>query len=317
VDQAKLFFDAPVWGDVYAFAEVNMASYESDNVNLNLGELYVDFENVSQLWDQDRQLNIRAGRLNIPFGEEYLRRDAIDDPLITRSLSDLWGVDEGIEVYGSLGKFSYVTAVQNGGVPTSRDFNADKAIAGRLSYDPLRWLHVSVSGMRTGDINSQKDFLSEIWFGNWWLQPISADTTKFHANLFEGDFTIRLPRGHVSAFGGCVLYDANDPGVNDRRDNYYYSVEVAQDLVRRLYAAARFSQIFSGKGFPLVGNGNPDVYSAGPTTTGLWRLSLGLGYRWSRHLVVKAEYSFEQGTQLGGVTRNHENLFATEAAFGF
>ena len=48
-----------------------------------------------------------------------------------------------------------------------------------------------------------------------------------------------------------------------------------------------------------------------------WRLSLGLGYRFSPNLLVKGEYSFNEGTVLGGAKRIHENVFALEAAFKF
>ena len=58
---------------------------------------------------------------------------------------------------------------------------------------------------------------------------------------------------------------------------------------------------------------------ADPTalTTDLWLLSAGVGYRFSRNLVIKAEYSFEQGKEADGNARRHENLFATQAAFAF
>ena len=190
VDEAKLFVDAQVWGDVYAFAELNLASREEPDVILNLGELYVDVEDISKLWGRTGQLNARIGRLDIPFGEEYLTRDVIDNPLISRSLSDLWGVDEGVEVYGALGKFSYVLAVQNGGVPDTRDFNADKAVTGRLSYDPSPRLHFSLSGMRTGDLSAPKDVLSAEWFGCGFFRPLGG--TVFHANLVEADAAVAL-----------------------------------------------------------------------------------------------------------------------------
>ena len=41
--------------------------------------------------------------MNLPFGEEYQVRNAIDNPLVTHSLSDVWGIDEGVQVYGTLG----------------------------------------------------------------------------------------------------------------------------------------------------------------------------------------------------------------------
>ena len=128
----KLFVEAPLWTDTYFFSELNLTQREDPTESLQLGELYVDFENVSRLWHQDKLLNLRIGRMDIPFGEEYLVRDSIDNPLITHSLSDIWGVDEGVELYGAYGKFSYVAAVQNGGHPEFRDFNSDKSITARV-----------------------------------------------------------------------------------------------------------------------------------------------------------------------------------------
>ena len=52
-------------------------------------------------------------------------------------------------------------------------------------------------------------------------------------------------------------------------------------------------------------------------TTDLWRLSLGIGYRFSDRLIIKTEYSFEGGQQVNGDSRNEENFFGTEVAFKF
>jgi uncharacterized coiled-coil protein SlyX len=322
VDEAKLFVETPIWENVFFFSEINLATRESSDLDLRLGELYVDFADVSQLWGRDRILNIRAGRLDVPFGEEYLSRDVIDNPLISHSLADLWGVDEGIELYGSIGKISYVLAVQNGGVPLTRDFDSDKSVSGRLSFDPAPWLHLSVSGMRTGELDATDDYLSEIWFGNGWFRSIgSPETTRFHANLVEGDVEVRFKRGHLKAFGGYVSYDDNDPNGNNQRDIYYYSIEGLFDVTRKFYAAMRFSQILVEDGYPISGHGMMDDYffNYSPTvlTEDIWRLSIGLGYRFNRHLVVKAEYSFERGKTVGDGDREHEDLFAAEAAFGF
>ncbi len=322
VDEAKLFVEAPIWSDVYFFSEINLATRENDDLNVELGEIYLDFENISQLWGRERQLNLRAGRLDVPFGEEYQRRDAIDNPLISHSLTDFWGVDEGVELYGALGKFSYVVAVQNGGVPGAQDYNADKAVVVRVGYDPNRWLHLSVSAMRTGDLNADDDHLSEIWFGNAWFRSIgSTNTTKFHANLIEGDVAVHWADGHFKAFGGAISYDDNDPNGNNQRDMYYYSVEAKQRLVRKLYAAARFSQIFADNGYPIAGLGNMGEYfftwNPASWTDEIWRLSLGLGWQFSERLLVKAEYSFERGEEVSGETRDHEDFFGAEAAFKF
>jgi len=318
VDEARLFIDAPVWKEVYFFGEADLATRENPNLNLQLGELYLDFEDVSQLWGRDNQLNARAGRMNIPFGEEYLARDAIDDPLISHSLSDLWGFDPGVEIYGSVGKFNYVVAVQNGsGANGVQDFDGDKSVAGKISFDPNRHWHFSVSGMRTGNVNVQNDMTSALWFGNGFFQSLgSSSTTTFHANLIEADATARWRIGHVSAFGGYARYGDNDPVANNGRDIFYYSVEGVQNLPDKFYAAVRFSEILADKGTPMVGFGNSTDYFSELTTT-LWRLSLGIGYRFNDRLVIKTEYALERGTESSGESRNHEDFFGTEAAFKF
>lgn len=319
VDEARLFIEAPIWKEVYFFGEADLATRENLNLNLQLGELYLDFEDVSQLWGRDGQLNFRAGRMNIPFGEEYQTRYAIDNPLISHSLSDIWGFDSGVEIYGAFGKLSYAAAVQNGsGANGVQDFSGDKSVAGRIGFDPNRWLHLSVSGMRTGDENASQDFISSVWFGTDFFQSLGAPatTTKFHANLVEGDVTARWKSGHVSGFGGYVRYGDNDTSADNGRDIFYYSVEGVQDLPKKFYAAARFSEIFADKGIPIMAYGNGGYFS-GNWTTELWRLSLGLGYRFSDSLIIKTEYSFERGQELNGESRDNEDFFGTEAAFKF
>ena len=254
--------------------------------------------------------------MDTPFGEEYMERDAIDNPLISHSLTDLWGISQGIELYGGIGAFSYVAAVQNGGA-ASRSFTEDKSVIGRLSYDPTRWLHLSVSGMRTGDL-APNDEWSSLWFGNGWFVPFgSTNVSRFHADLVEGDVRVSLPHGQIKVFGGYIRYEDNDKPARNRRDLYYYSIEAQHDVIGKLYGAARFSQIFANHGFPIVGNGSMDNFLFAPTTEEIWRLSLGLGYRLNRNMVLKAEYTFEQGKELGGEKRNHEDLFGVEAAFKF
>ncbi len=314
VDEARLFVEAPVWGEVYFFSELVLAARDNAGLGLTLGELYLDFENVSQLWGRERMLNVRVGRMDIPFGEEYFRRDSIDNPLISHSLSDLWGIDEGIELYGGMGKFNYAVAVQNGGFSGTHDYDSDKSVAGRLSYDPTRWLHLSASGMRTGNLDAVDDLWSELWFGNNWIGAIgSGNATKFKANVVEGDVVIRLPHGYLRAFGGYLHYDDNDPVVNNQRDVYYYTVEPVYDLTRKLYAAARFSQVFAPEGFRILGNGT----AFAPMTDAIWQLSLGLGYRFSPQLVLKAEYTFTRGQELDGSQRDQEDFFGAAAAFKF
>jgi len=317
-DEARIFVEAPVWDDVYFYSDLDLATRENNGLNTQLGELYLDFEDVSKLFGKPGLLSVRAGRLDIPFGEEYLNRYAMEDPLISHSLSDIWGIDPGVELYGRQGKFSYVMAVQNGGGNGVRDFDGDKAVVGRASYDPNANWHFSLSGMRTGNLNVNHDFTSAMWFGNGWFRSIgSPSTTKFHAIALEGDITARWKTGHVSAFGGYVRYGDNDPGVDNSRDIFYYSLEVEQNLAHKFYVASRFSQILAPNGYPLVGFGDMAQYFGGTPSTSLWRFSFGGGYRFSDRLALKAEYSLERGSLVGGAHRDHEDFFGTEAVFRF
>jgi hypothetical protein len=318
VDEARLFLDAPVWKEVYFYTELDLATREENDLSLRYAELYLDFEDVSQLWGRDRMLNLRAGRFYIPYGEEYQDRFAIDNPLISHSVSDLWGEDNGLELYGALGPVSYVVAVQNGGPSASRDFTGDKSVSGRLGYDPANWLHLSVSGMRTGDLSVQRDMVSAVWFGNGFFRSLgSSNTTLFHTSLVEGDAQVRLQQLRLKAAGGYINYGDNDPNGSNDRDVYYFYTEGTQNLTRKLYAAARFSEVFAHNGFPIVGNGDMGEYLFDELTIQYWRLSLGLGYQFSRNLVIKGEYSFNRGRESDGTPRDHQDLFALEAVCRF
>jgi len=257
--------------------------------------------------------------MDIPFGEEYLTRDAIDNPLISHSLMDLWGVDEGVELYGSFNKLSYVVAVQNGGHNALRDYNSDKSVAVRVGLDPTPWLHVSASAMRTGKLDVQMDGVSELWLGPGLVYSLgSSNTTVFEANVLEGDVQLKFARTVVKTAGGVLQYKDDDSSANNRREVYYYYVEGVQKIYKGFYAAARWSQIFADKGFPIAGIGDAGAYAFGPSLAkDLWLLSLGLGYRWSDQLILKTEYSFQRGEDTNGVRRDQEDLFATTVTFAF
>ncbi|HXC35651.1 MAG TPA: hypothetical protein VNV43_07230, partial [Candidatus Acidoferrales bacterium] len=132
----------------------------------------------------------------------------------------------------------------------------------------------------------------------------------------QGDVKASWSSGYLRAFGGFGHYGDNDPAANNSRDFFYYSAEGAQNLPKKFYLAARFSQVLCDKGIPVVGFGSDDDYFTALARE-IRRLSLGVGYRFNPNLVVKAEYAFEDGKDIGGDSRNDENFFGTEAAFKF
>jgi|ERR1700722_3591281 len=317
LDEARLFVDAPIWGDVYFYGEVDLQTREEPDLGVYLGELYLQWENLGQLWNHDESLNMRVGQFYIPFGEEYQNRFAIDNVLISHSLSDVWGLNPGLELYGAFRPLSYVVAVQNGGISTLNDGTADKSVAGRIGYDPLAWLHFSVSGMRTGRLSVTNDSISAAWFGGGFFSPLGTPmTTLFQANMAEADAQAKWPGGYVRLAGGYAGYDDNNPAAHDHRDIYYYYAEALQHLLPKLYGALRWSQIRVPGGYPIIAD-SPDAAFPGLSTSDIWRLSLGLGYRFNEHLLLKTEYAFEQGRLSTGGLRDHDNLFAAELAFKF
>jgi hypothetical protein len=320
LDEARVFIDAAVWKNAYLFSEIDLRTREATDDNVYAGELYAGFENIAGQWGADDLLNLRVGRFYIPFGEEYQKRMVLDDPLISHSVSDLWGLDQGIEAYGKKGDLSYVIAVQNGGNNSLHDFNSDKSLTGRIGYDPAAWLHLSASAMRTGRLNSAGDQLSALWFGNGFLRMLGPGTASsvFNATLAELDGSVHWDGGSLGAAGGLLNYGDSSRTSNDSRRLTYYYLESTQQLVGQLLAAARLSHISAPRGFPLVGQGSfgANLFGNQPTAS-LTRLSVGLDYRFGPPLLLKLEYSPEWGRTLAGATRNGEDLLSTELGVKF
>lgn len=321
VDDPMISLEAPVARNVYFYTELKLLTRETNDEDFQLGEIYIDFENVSALWGQPGLLSARAGRLNIPFGEEYLVRGPLANPLISHSLSDLWGCDEGVEVYGRIGPAQYVVAVQNGGASRLRDYNSDKSVTARVSWQPARWLRVSGSAMRTGKLATEDDRLSELWFGDAFFRAIGPEetTATFETNLFQADATARWKSGHVSVALGQARYDDSDTQADNSRRLRYGYLEVAQDLWDELYAAVRYSEIRAPGGYPLAGWGRRGqfFFRPGMMTEQLRRMSVGLGYRFGPPLVLKVEYSWESGRMTTGAARDHEDFFGTQLGMEF
>jgi hypothetical protein len=322
VDEAKLFVDAAVWGNVYLHTEAEFVIRESTDQNLHFGELYAEIENPLGSHAADGLVNLRVGRMYTPFGEEYQVRNLMDNPLISHSVPDIWGVDQGVETYGQSGRFSYAAAVQDGGIGSLHNGHPDKAVAVRAGFDPLPWLHLSASAMRTGRLSVAGDGLSALWFSNTFFRSLgpASTTSRFWADLGELDMAVHWRGGWVKGAGGLARYRDNNanPAARDARDLSYGYVEAVQRIADRLQAAVRFSRVAAPKGYPLVGQGIASEYqSVGEPTDDLSRLSMGLRYQMGPPVIFKVEFSPEWGRTTGGERRDRENLFSTEMGVRF
>ncbi|HND61887.1 MAG TPA: hypothetical protein PLB90_10450 [Opitutaceae bacterium] len=327
VDDTKLTVEAPVWKNVYFFTELNLMTRETNTAGFQFGELYVEFGGLGPaLLGSSDALTIRVGSVNLPFGEEYQVRNPLSNPLISHSLSDIWGPDEGVEAFGRVGQFSYALAVQNGGVSQLRDFNADKSLTVRIGFDPTSWLHLSASAMRTGEVStvspvtSTGDNLTAVWFGNAFFRALgpASRTTSFWANLYEGDAVAKWKGGQFTLAYGEVKFDDSDPVVDNSRTLKYGYAEAVQSVTDELYGAARYSEINVTGGYPLAGWGNAGTYFYRPSfTEELRRLSVGFGYRFGPPLVLKLEYTWEDGRMVNGTSRDREDFFGAQVGVRF
>jgi hypothetical protein len=315
VDDAKIFLEAPVWKNVYFFGGLEVATREANDEFFHAGELYLDAENVLSA-GRTHSLSLRVGRFQLPFGEEYQERGVMANPLISHSLADVWGIDEGVQAYGSLGLLQYNVALQNGGHKTLHDFDADKSLVVRLAIEPTPSLRLSVSGLRTGDLNVAGDALSEVWFANAFFRGLgpAATTRTFAAKIAELDARWKWRSGQLSAAAGWVDFDDDSTSGDYSRRMRYHAVEVRQDLGPGFFGAARYSAIDAPGGYALAGHGNAGKYfynPFAPLTKELTRLSLGLGYRFGDPLVWKIEYTWETGRLMSGVKRDDEDMLSS------
>lgn len=319
VDDANLHLEAAIAANTYFFGELQLSKHELGDEAFHLGEFYIDFEAVSGLLGgPDRLLNVRFGRVDIPFGEEYQHRDPLSNPLITHSLSDVWGTDEGVELYGEAGKFSYAFAVLNGSTKLVRDYNADKSLTLRVGFDASPKLHLSASAMRTGELASALEPTSEVWFGNVVFRNIGSSLSTTHqADLAEVDATYTWNSGHVWAAGGKARYRDNDRLRDNTRKFDYFQIEAVQTLHNAFYGAVRFSTLRTDHGYPIAGIGNLVKYFLTELQTKeLQRISFGGGYRVSPSLVMKFDYTLEDAKLTTGAARDN-HIFAFETALGF
>lgn len=318
VDDARLFIEAQVSRNAYLVSTLELFRRESGIESIEVGSLFLDLENVFGP-DYGHLFNLRIGRFDIPFGQEYLNRYVMENPLISHSVADLWGIDQGIELYGDQGPFAYAVAIQNGGTPLLREFDSDKSLTGRVTYDLSDSFQLSGSLMRTGDIDVAGDTQSELWIGNVvFLSLGSAQTTKFWADLAQLDFNYKWKGGQLAGSIGKAWYDNNDPLGDSSRDFDFFSVEARQEISDNFYAAARFSSMQVDGGYPFAGNGSRSIYLFGGTLTEkLDRLSVGFGYVPMEDLLFKLEYTIEEGEETGGQDRQDTDQIAAEVGVRF
>ena len=298
IKESTLFVTADVWEDISIFWELQANRLgKDDQLFVRTGEVYLHFRNI--LVNEAFSFGAKLGRMDIPFGEEYLWQDSIDNPLITNSVAYPYGWDEGILVYSSFKGLNWILAVADGTDTRGFEENFDKAVNLKFYGNPFESLYLSASFMRNGDSSE-----SAAEFGGSHFQPVgdehqstlgASSSDKVDSGLMEFDAKYSF---HTPAMDGYFAASVGGAYQNDEesffdREIFWFSVEPYVGYKNTWYAVARYSEIgtyddnegyhFDGK---IFAGGNS---AFGYDTKRFRRLALGVGWTPNPHIRAKLE----------------------------
>lgn len=298
IKESSLFVEADVWQDIAFFLEIQANRLgKDDQLFLRTGEVYAHFRDIEL--GEIPAFGVKVGRIDIPFGEEYLWQDSIDNPLITNSAAYPYGWDEGVLIYSGFKGLNWILAVTDGTDARSKEENSDKAVNLKLYGNPLESLYLSSSFMYNGDASK-----SAIEFGGSHFRPVgashqssvgSSSSDQVESAMVELDakysFHSAAFDGYLAASLGAASQDDNDSFFD--RDFFWFSIEPFVSYKNTWYAVARYSEIgtydaaegyhFDGKTFAAGNN------AFGYDTRRFRRLALGLGWTPNPHVRAKLE----------------------------
>jgi hypothetical protein len=278
-------------------------------------------------WD-DRRLNLQFGKFATVVGSWVQRHDSWQNPLITAPLpyenlttvsyedvptspADflarkgqpdeknswvpvIWGpaYTTGWSVFGTLGKFDYALDLKNAAISSPPDsWELDSSlwryptVSGRLGFRPAaNWNH--------GISFSVGPYLSTEA-----AEGLPTGKTISDYNQFTLDYDVSYALKRWQLWAEVFLSRFEVPNVGNA-DLIAYYLELKYKITSGLYAAARWNQELYGK--VDDGNGGQE-----PWDNDMYRIDVALGYRFTRHLQGKLQYSFghrngslQQGEQL-------------------
>ena len=307
-------------GVTFEWNIVRMGDLEND-----VGELYADFQGLgdSSWW------NAQVGRFQIPVGEAYLRysKGYRDNPFISLPVGGPWWWDEGVKLYGhdEDDRFGYVASVSSGETDFNFDSNSDPQGTLKLYTDPWPWLHLSVSGLVSGEIGHTNDPApGALWLGETWAMAIGAFNavpnfidgvpTPDGPNqidrtwLVGGDAIVKPLEGlRVWFGGGRFQIDKSGSGPYDRTLYYWIAEVVAEGSLvspslAPLYLGLRANGLTtgdSGRGY-LLDYRYWDT--AGFNMRDLDEYSAVLGLHLGRYVVLRSEYAFRDVNLVHGAS---------------
>jgi hypothetical protein len=276
----------------------------------------------------DNRFNLQFGKFATVVGSWVQRHDSWQNPLITaplpyenltpvsyddiptspadflarRRVPDqkdswlpvIWGpvYTTGWSTFGNIGKFDYALDLKNAAIsshPDSWELNSSlwryPSVSGRLGFRPTPdWNHgvsFSVGPYLTTEASDEL--------------PSGKTISDYFQYTLDYDVSYSLRRWQL--WGEVFLSRFEVPNVGNA-DLIAYYLEVKYKITSGLYAAARWNQEL----FAKINDGLGDQV---PWGNDMYRIDLALGYRFTRHLQTKLQYSFghrnaslQQGEQL-------------------
>jgi hypothetical protein len=323
IKEAALFIEADIWENALFFLELQTNRLGRDSaVFTRTGEVYLHFRDIHVA--EDFSFGMKLGRIDIPFGEEYLWQDAIDNPLIQDSAAWACGTDEGLLVYSAFKSINWIVSVTDGALSRSIEDDSEKAWNVEIYGNPIDALKLSFSFMSNGSSKC-----SALQFAGSFLQPVGAshlstlgDSPSESVDNILGEidaiYSFALSptvEGRLALSFGAAKQDDNESAFD--RDFRWFSVEPSVSFKRKWYAVARLSEIgtydadqgyhFSAK---IYAGGNA---AFGYDTRRLRRLELGFGWTPNPNPRVKFEVGkdwFDLSDASPLSTNNDERTFA-------
>ena len=306
--EATLNIDAKVWEDIHYFHELQTIRLGDENTQtIRTGESYLHFKDIAKtLFNKSNSsLGIKLGRMDIPFGEDYLVQDAPANPLITLPAAFPNWFDEGIIVHGDYKGIGCIFSVMDGNNTRASDDNNDKSVSLKLFGNPFERLYLSGSIFRNGEspqaaLRLGGSQIVPVGTGNFPSTAGSSGsgTVDTMAYEFDAKYLVGEDRYLKSQFGHLWIDDDND--IFDR-DIYYFQLEPKWNLGPRFenkwYLVGRLSAISTfndKKGYLFDGHPFAQGDTAfGYDTKALYRYALGIGYKPNPRTLIKSEYSLD------------------------
>jgi len=285
----------------------------------------------------DGRLNLQFGKSATVVGSWVQRHDSWQNPLITaplpyenlttvsyedppaspqdflarRSLPDnkdewvpvIWGpvYATGGSVFGSLGKFDYAFEFKNVAISSSPD---------RWGLGDSLWKYPTVNGRLgfrpTAAWNHGISFSVGPYQSSEAADELPQGKSIRNYNQITLDYDVSYAWRRWQWWAEVFLNRFDVPNVGNA-DSVAYYLEAKYKITSGLYAAARWNQ-------ELFANVNNGLGGQEAWDNDMFRIDLALGYRFTRHLQTKLQYSF--GHRSGSVQQG-EQLVAAQVTVKF